>query len=177
MSSNIAETQIRKGIIIYILVLNLHVFINNIWLFQMHNWDVPITLSFTDVIALLEKDTSCSATQEFPKFHGTPNVHYRVHKSTLLVPTLSQMSPVHTSPSSLSELHCNLQTLINYALWHEDIWGSGVLAPPFLIWALKWRWVVSLLPRPLSHRERTPGIHWSYLLMRWLWVCKEVILV
>jgi hypothetical protein len=44
---------------------------------------------------------NCAVTQELPSISRIPNVHYSVHKIPLLLPILSQMSPVHTTPSYL----------------------------------------------------------------------------
>jgi hypothetical protein len=45
-----------------------------------------------------------------------PKVHYRVHKSSPLVPILSQIDPIHTIPSYLSKNHFNMVTHLRLGL-------------------------------------------------------------
>jgi hypothetical protein len=47
---------------------------------------------------------SCASAQEIPNILRKPKVHYRVHKSPLLVSILNHTNPIHTS-SCLSEIH------------------------------------------------------------------------
>jgi hypothetical protein len=49
-----------------------------------------------------------SATQASPCILWNPEVHYRIHKSTLPVPILSQIDPVCVTPFQLSKMHFNI---------------------------------------------------------------------
>jgi hypothetical protein len=49
--------------------------------------------------------------------------------------------------------------LINSALCHENIWGSGCIDPRILDLGTSWSWVISFTSRPLYPGERVPGNH------------------
>jgi hypothetical protein len=59
---------------------------------------------------------SCAATQELPKIVWKPKVHYRVHKSSPLVPIRSHINQIHTTPFYISRIHLVLS--ITYSLTH-----------------------------------------------------------
>jgi hypothetical protein len=51
--------------------------------------------------------------------------------------------------------------LINYTPRHEDVWGSGGIAPPFLTSELDGgEWPASC-PSRFTPGERVPGTHWT----------------
>jgi hypothetical protein len=76
------------------------------------------------------KATTFAATQELANILWNPQVHYCVHKSPPLVPTLRQINLVHATPSYLSKIHLN------------------IILPPFL--------VVSCLPSQFPTKTLYP---------------------
>jgi hypothetical protein len=68
---------------------------------------------------------SRSAIQEFPNILWNPKVHYLVRKGPPLVPILSHISPVRTTPSYFPKIHFNI------ILPHLSL-PSGLLPSGFL---------------------------------------------
>jgi hypothetical protein len=51
---------------------------------------------------------TCAAIQELLSILLSPKVHYRVHKSPLMLPILSQINPVHNTSFYLSKIRINI---------------------------------------------------------------------
>jgi hypothetical protein len=50
--------------------------------------------------------------------------------------------------------------VLNSALFHDDIWRSGVIAPPFLTSALDGDEWSNSCPGRFTRRGKIPGTHW-----------------
>jgi hypothetical protein len=78
------------------------------------------------------EDVSRSPSQEFPSILWSSKAHYCVHKSPPLIPTVSQMNPIHTAPSSFSKiiliLSCRLRLEHPSALLHFDFHTKALYA-------------------------------------------------
>jgi hypothetical protein len=83
---------------------------------------------------------NCAATQELPSILCNPKVLYRVHKSPALVPILSHINPIHTIPSYLSKIHCNITyvlvfPVVPFLLAFPPISYVNSSSPPFVLHA------------------------------------------
>jgi hypothetical protein len=79
-----------------------------------------------------------------------------------LVMTLKPNFPSEKEPTIpiMSKVNVKFSLcLTNWALRHEDGWGSGCIDPCFLDLGTSLRWVVSFSPQLLYPGERDPGTH------------------
>jgi hypothetical protein len=71
--------------------------------------------------------SSRSATQEFPNILWNPKLHYRVRNSPELVPTHSQISPVHNTPPYLSKMNFNIILQLRLGFQRRPLYHQIIL--------------------------------------------------
>jgi hypothetical protein len=90
-------------------------------------------------LSVFWEDIACAATEEFSNILWNPKDHYRVHKSPPLLHNLSQIGPVHTTPSYLRSIiklstHLRLGFLVNsFPLAFPPIAYMHSSFPPFML--------------------------------------------
>jgi hypothetical protein len=72
---------------------------------------------------------SSSASQEIPHILWNLKIHDRVHNSLPLIPTFSQINPVHSVPSYFFKTHFNI--MLPYTPWFSTQY-SFPTKPPYI---------------------------------------------
>jgi hypothetical protein len=78
------------------------------------------------VLSTSWESANCAATQELLRTLWNLEVHYCVHKSPPLVPILSHIYPIHTTPSYHSKTHFNMvhTPMFWSSQWSLSFWLS-----------------------------------------------------
>jgi hypothetical protein len=99
-------------------------------------------------------------------FHALDNViilqdasPFSVHNKTVAMLREIRVTQSTAAFTACSNKSTNKGTVLSQVLRHEDVWGTGGMAPLFLISALNAEWSASR-PSRITPGERGQGTHW-----------------
>jgi hypothetical protein len=103
---------------------------------------------------------SCAATKELSNILWNPKIHNGVYKNSPLVSILSQINPVHTTPSYFSKIH-----FISYSYFRLGLPSGLYLLFNLIIMRMPDSYVLlhNILRAPISVQNTSPRLMFFFV--------------